>query len=734
MKRIRVIATVLAVVGLVGGWASVLVQTPAFLQADPGPVIAYEPGTCNFTAVADGANPSPQVLEIWNSGDGVLAWQVTDNAGWLVLDPSTGASAGERNEVDLDVDTTGLDAGTYNGTITISDPEASNSPQSVAVNLHVAPRIEHSPMDLAFTTVCAGDPLPQALRLRPVSGGDVVTWSLQVEYGIGQPTGWLDLEPPSGASCGEWDEVAVAATVAGMEDGQYDATAVILGNGLPSSQVPVTLELNPPVIAFTPTSLSFSGSAGGGNPAGQTLAISNECGGTLEWSVAGDAGWLTLSPGSGTCTGETDHVTAYVSTDGLAQGTFGASIAITAAQAVNSPQAVPVLLTLGAPTPTPTPTPPSTPTPTPTATPTATPTPTPGPTATPSPTPTPTASPTPTPTPTPSPTPTPLPESPVVTIDDIDELVSEVPTVSGAASDDGTLARVEVLFQDKDADVYWDSEAWQSDPHWLAAEAIDGAFDESEEEWEVAAEGLPGGGDMTDGALYRVKARATDNDGKATSTESVRFTYDSSPTPTPTPVATATSTPTPTPVGLSGSANVGSAAETVKTVDGTVSVKFPEGSFAESTTVSIRGLASCPRAPEGYTTGGTCFSVAAEAPLKKGIEVCVEYSSSDLVAAEGNPQRLRLACRDGVGDWYAYATTIDDSSMTLCAQVDRLGDFTVVGGPEGGSFLSVWWPVLAVVPVVLVGLGVYWFFFAEPAEEGDEEDEDDIDRGEDDDW
>ena len=63
-------------------------------------------------------------------------------------------------------------------------------------------------------------------------------------------------------------------------------------------------------------------------------------------------------------------------------------------------------------------------------------------------------------------------------------------------------------------------------------------------------------------------------------------------------------------------------------------------------------------------------------------------------------------------------------------------DFAVLAAPEGRSFVSVWWPVFAVVPMVIVGLGVYWFFFAEPAGEdhddfGEEVEEDDDDVGSD---
>ena len=54
-----------------------------------------------------------------------------------------------------------------------------------------------------------------------------------------------------------------------------------------------------PALAVNPTSLSFSGSAGGSNPAGKNVSITNGGSGTLTWSASADQPWVTLSPSSG---------------------------------------------------------------------------------------------------------------------------------------------------------------------------------------------------------------------------------------------------------------------------------------------------------------------------------------------------------------------------------------------------------------------------------------------------
>jgi hypothetical protein len=102
----------------------------------------------------------------------------------------------------------------------------------------------------------------------------------------------------------------------------------------------------PPAIAFSPENFDFTATEGGSDPAGQTLGIYNSGDGTLNWSVTDDAGWLSSKPTSGSSTGETDNITLSVDTAGLSANKYTAAITITAPGAVNSPQTVPVTLTV----------------------------------------------------------------------------------------------------------------------------------------------------------------------------------------------------------------------------------------------------------------------------------------------------------------------------------------------------------------------------------------------------
>jgi hypothetical protein len=98
-----------------------------------------------------------------------------------------------------------------------------------------------------------------------------------------------------------------------------------------------------PTIGVSPSSLSFTATAGGANPANQTVSITNTGTGTLNWTASDNAAWLTVSPASGTAP---STLTASVSIAGLAAGTYNGAITISATGATNSPVSVPVTLTV----------------------------------------------------------------------------------------------------------------------------------------------------------------------------------------------------------------------------------------------------------------------------------------------------------------------------------------------------------------------------------------------------
>jgi len=117
---------------------------------------------------------------------------------------------------------------------------------------------------------------------------------------------------------------------------------------LMNSLVACSEAIRGPVIGFDPSGLSFAAKEGVQNPPSQTLSITNAGIGAMPWSVtaSSDTAWLSLSPDGGTSSGEIDKVTVSVDISEMSSGDYSATITITAEKAPNTPQTVPVDLSI----------------------------------------------------------------------------------------------------------------------------------------------------------------------------------------------------------------------------------------------------------------------------------------------------------------------------------------------------------------------------------------------------
>jgi uncharacterized membrane protein len=255
----------------------------------------------------------------------------------------SGTNSGAMN---ASVNLTGLAAGTYNATVTITAAGAASKTIPVALTLTAAtltPVIGFNTTSLGFSgTVGGTNPSAQTIGISNTGGG-TLSWVAS------DNATWLTLSPLSGTNTGT---VTATVNLAGLLSGNYTATITVTATGATPKTVPVSLTVTGSTsggtIGFSPANLAFSGTVGGTNPAAKTFSITNTGGGTLSWTVSDNATWLQLNTASGTTTSETDTVSASVTLSGLAAGTYNAIITVTASGSTNSPQQIPVSLTLSA--------------------------------------------------------------------------------------------------------------------------------------------------------------------------------------------------------------------------------------------------------------------------------------------------------------------------------------------------------------------------------------------------
>ena len=108
----------------------------ATIPLSTSPSISLSTGSLS-NSCTEGSDAQSQTFKVWNSGSGSLVYAISDNRSWLSVSPSGGTSNGEQDTINVNYNTSGLSAGTYSATITVSDPNASNNPQTISVGLEV---------------------------------------------------------------------------------------------------------------------------------------------------------------------------------------------------------------------------------------------------------------------------------------------------------------------------------------------------------------------------------------------------------------------------------------------------------------------------------------------------------------------------------------------------------------------------------------------------------------------
>ncbi len=171
------------------------------IQALPSPpAITARPSSFSFIAEQGEPNPRSQTLSIWNSGNGMLSWSISDSAPWLSLSPTSGSSTGEVNDVAVSVDNISMSTGDYTAIITIAALSASNTPQTIVVNLTInsSPVQEAEQVAEQIIDALDTDRLLEIGYSHPeevVTVQGVIVRAYYAEDSTGQPT-FLDFHDP----------------------------------------------------------------------------------------------------------------------------------------------------------------------------------------------------------------------------------------------------------------------------------------------------------------------------------------------------------------------------------------------------------------------------------------------------------------------------------------------------------------------------------------------------------
>ena len=322
---------------------SILPVTMSIAGAATTPTIQLSLSSLAFSGIAGGTDPAPKSFSISNTGGGTLAWTASNTASWLLLSPASGTNSGT---VIVNIATSGLAAGSYSTTVTLSAPGA--TAKAIPVSLTMSPATSPtsytvSPPSMSYTGAVGGPNVVAGVTITNTgSAALTVTWQDTINWLIATSGDTVSIAPGGTAT------IRHTVSTNGLASGTYSGTATLSGGGV-TKPVPVTFTLTAstttPVVSLAPASLAFTGTVGGNNPTAQTLTVTKTGTGSITWTASDNATWLTLSPSTGTATAA---VTTSVNLAGLAAGTHNATISVAVAGSSNTPQSIPVSLTVTA--------------------------------------------------------------------------------------------------------------------------------------------------------------------------------------------------------------------------------------------------------------------------------------------------------------------------------------------------------------------------------------------------
>ena len=107
----------------------------------PSPLLAASTNTLDF-----GSASSNLSFDLWNAGGSTLSYTIADNASWMSVSTVSGQSAGERDTITATVNRSGLAAGTYLGTITVTPSTGAALTLAVTMSYAAVPQIKLKPI------------------------------------------------------------------------------------------------------------------------------------------------------------------------------------------------------------------------------------------------------------------------------------------------------------------------------------------------------------------------------------------------------------------------------------------------------------------------------------------------------------------------------------------------------------------------------------------------------------
>ncbi|MCK4495162.1 MAG: BACON domain-containing protein, partial [Candidatus Aminicenantes bacterium] len=239
----------------VGGKHDIFYETVC-VEGPVGAFIEVDKSFLTFD-MEEGESPDPQTFKIKSYGEDALDYTISSDKPWLIVSPQSGTATEEWDTINVVVDAENFQAGKRSGMITITAPDAYNSPVKISVSLTIekkkTPYIQLNRSLFYFFAFARGDnPGSQTFRIKN-SGAQTLN------YQISSNKSWLKVSPAQGSSTGEWDTITVSADVSSLGIDKHKGVIKITASGAENSpqSINVEFEVVLPPYPYPPTSVQL---------------------------------------------------------------------------------------------------------------------------------------------------------------------------------------------------------------------------------------------------------------------------------------------------------------------------------------------------------------------------------------------------------------------------------------------------------------------------------------------
>ena len=201
-------------------WYSPIIHVKIVNSMEPS--LSYSPDSFDVGEIKKG-NKISTYFDIWNEGVEELEFQLNSDEEWLTYGPSSGTSNGEHINISVEIDTSNLDEGLYEGDIQIT----SNG----------GDKIFNISMEVISDAILSID--PPSYDFGQQGKNKIITTTIDIknagenvlEYSLSTDEDWIKVDPLEGTSSGEIDVINVEVNTSVLSVGLYSGNISIESNG-----------------------------------------------------------------------------------------------------------------------------------------------------------------------------------------------------------------------------------------------------------------------------------------------------------------------------------------------------------------------------------------------------------------------------------------------------------------------------------------------------------------------